>query len=72
MPENKQGILISKKLYERIKRFVELKQSKFKTVEKYVEFMLAEAMKEEEEAEYARSSMKEEKIKERLRELGYL
>ena len=64
-------IAISKELYERCKRLVE-EQGGFSSVEEFVEFVLSEVLSEE-GAEGARlSEEEEEKIKERLKALGYI
>ena len=70
MSEDKVAVHIPKDLYEEIKKRVDLSGGEFKNVEEYVEFVLREIVKEEEEEfEY---TPEEEKIKERLRGLGYL
>ncbi len=61
-------IKIPKKLYEKIKAEVE-KSSEFKSVEEFVRFVLESAV---EEGEEVYSPEEEEKVKERLRALGYL
>lgn len=71
LSKNKVAIYISKDLYDEIKRRVDQSSGEFKTVEEYVEFVLSEIVKEEEE-EFEYSPEEEEKIKERLRGLGYL
>jgi hypothetical protein len=70
MSEDKVPIYISKKLYNEIKKRVEESQDAFKSVEEYVEFVLNEVVKEEEELSY--SPEEEEEIKRRLKSLGYL
>ncbi|HID17139.1 TPA: CopG family transcriptional regulator [Candidatus Bathyarchaeota archaeon] len=72
MPEGKVSIEIPADLYEAVKRRVELSQGEFKSVEEYVEFVLREVVKEEEEPTQAYTPEEEEKVKERLRSLGYL
>lgn len=56
---------LTKKIEERIK------QTEFKSVEEYVTFVLEEVIKEEEPEEVF-SEEDEQKVKERLRALGYL
>jgi len=70
MSEDKVPIYISKKLYNEIKKRVEESQGAFKSVEEYIEFVLNEVVKEEEELSY--SPEEEEEIKRRLKSLGYL
>lgn len=70
MTENKVSILISKGLYEKVRKEVEQSQGEFRSVEDYVEFVLNELLKEEEESAY--TPEEEEEIKKRLRALGYL
>jgi hypothetical protein len=70
MGEDKVPIYISKKLYNEIKKRVEESQNAFKSVEEYIEFVLNEVVKEEEELSY--SPEEEEEIKRRLKSLGYL
>lgn len=71
MSEDKVPIYISKKLYNEIKKKVEESQDAFKNVEEFIEFVLNEVVKEEEE-EVSYSPEEEEEIKRRLRSLGYL
>lgn len=66
----KVSIEISRELYEKIKKFIE-EQGGFESVEEFVEFVLNEAVSEESE-EYVMSKEEEEKVKERLRSLGYI
>ncbi len=63
-------IAISKELYEKAKQFIE-EQGGFNTVEELVEFLLQEALGTEEETPEM-SKEDEEKVKERLRALGYI
>lgn len=51
-----------------------IKDTEFKSVEEYIIFVLEEVVKDEEEGqeEYAFSEEDEEKVKNRLRALGYL
>lgn len=64
------AVYISAELYEKAKKFVE-EQGGFSSVEELVEFVLNEVLSEEEGGE-ALSKEEEEKVKERLRALGYL
>ncbi len=64
------SITIPKELYERAKRYVEESGGSFGSVEELVEFVLREVLSEEEE--YTLTPEEEEKIKERLRSLGYI
>jgi hypothetical protein len=70
--EDKILIPIPRDLYDAIKRRVELSQGDFKSIEEYVEFVLREVVKEEEETKPVYSPEEEEEIKKRLRGLGYL
>ena len=63
------SVRISKELYEKAKKFIE-EQGGFKSVEELVEFLLREALETETETTLSRED--EEKVKERLRALGYL
>ncbi len=69
--EEKVAIEIPKKLYERVKKYVEESGGEFKSVEEYVAFVLEEVLGEEEE-EAVFTPEEEEEIKRRLRALGYL
>jgi len=70
MSEEKVAIYISKSLYEKAKKFIE-EQGGFSSVEELVEFVLNEVLSEEEKS-YTMSKEDEEKVKERLRALGYI
>ena len=63
---------IKDEIYEKIKE--RIKGIEFSSVEEYVNFVLEEVLKDEdkEEFEFELSEEDEEKIKERLRSLGYL
>ena len=63
------SIEISKELYEKAAKFVE-ENPDFDSVESLVEFVLNELLTEEEET--ALTPEEEEKVKERLKSLGYL
>jgi len=67
--EGKVCVSVSKELYERAKRFVE-EQGGFSSVEELVEFLLKEAIPLESSA--GLSKEEEERVKERLRALGYI
>ena len=66
----KVAVHISKNLYEKAKKFVE-EQGGFSSVEELVEFVLNEVLSEEAVGEVM-SKEDEEKVKERLRSLGYI
>jgi len=67
---DKVKIEISKEAYELLKKTVDESEGEFKSVEELLEFIIKEALGEEEEEAY--TPEEEEKIKERLRSLGYL
>jgi predicted Rossmann-fold nucleotide-binding protein len=68
----KVSIEIRRDLYERAKKFIE-EQGGFGSVEELVEFLLEEALAVEGEASSGGMSREdEEKVKERLRALGYI
>jgi Arc/MetJ-type ribon-helix-helix transcriptional regulator len=65
------AVKIPFELYKKIEERV--KVTEFESVEEYVTFVLEEVVKEEEGTqEYGLSEEDEEKVKERLRGLGYL
>lgn len=68
--KDKVVVHISKGLYEKVKRRVE-ESDEFKSVEEYVDFLLNEVVKEEEELKSS-TEKDEEKIKQRLKSLGYM
>lgn len=68
--EDKVTIHLSKELYERAEKFVK-ESGGFSNVDELVEFLLNEVLSEE-SAEYKLSKEEEEKVKERLRSLGYI
>jgi hypothetical protein len=73
MSKDKVAVNISKELYELVKLRVKESNGEFKDVEDYVEFVLREVVKDEEEdKEQKYSKEDEEKIKQRLKSLGYL
>ncbi|ALL02002.1 hypothetical protein Pyrde_1959 [Pyrodictium delaneyi] len=67
----KVSIQISRELYEKAKKFIE-EQGGFQSVEELVEFLLQEALLTEETGSAEMSREDEEKVKERLRALGYI
>jgi Arc/MetJ-type ribon-helix-helix transcriptional regulator len=72
MSKNKIAVNISKELYELVKQRVKESGGEFKDGEEYVEFVLREVVKDEEEEEQKYSKEDEEQIKQRLKSLGYL
>ncbi len=72
MSEDKVTIKISKEVYEKAKQYIE-KYGGFNSVDELVEFVLNETLSEEtSEAQKVYSKEEEEKVKERLRALGYI
>ncbi len=71
MSGDKVAIYIPRELYEKAKKFVE-EQGGFSSVEELVEFVLNEVLSSEESAGKGFSKEDEEKVKERLRALGYI
>ena len=71
MAGDRVSITISRELYEKAKRFIE-ENGGFNSVEELVEFLLQEALGGEEEQGQGMSKEDEEKVKERLRALGYI
>jgi len=69
MDKDKVQISISKELYDKALKFIK-EQGGFNSVEELVEFLLREVLTEEERVELSKED--EEKIKERLRALGYI
>jgi len=69
LPE-KISVKISKDLFDMIKKQVKMSGGAFISVEEYIEFILLEVIKEEKKVR-ALTPEEEEKIKERLRKLGY-
>jgi len=67
----KLNVKISKTLINKIQKQVEESQGEFKSVEDYIEFVLTELLKED-ELEQVYTPEEEEKLKERLRALGYI
>ena len=67
---DKVTIEISREVFEKLKKVVEESGGEFKSVNELAEFILREAVSEEEESVY--TPEEEEEIKRRLRSLGYL
>ena len=69
MSSEKVNISISKELYDKIQEYIK-KLGGFNSVEEFIEFVLKEVISEEATPMYSKEE--EEKIKERLRALGYI
>jgi len=69
MRGEKISIQISKNIYEKAKKFIE-DQGGFSNVEELIEFLLNEVLSEE-ELDKKLTMEEEEKVKKRLRSLGY-
>ncbi|WP_148679010.1 CopG family transcriptional regulator [Aeropyrum pernix] len=67
---DKVAIEISRELYEKARKFIE-ENGGFKDVSELVEFLLNEAISDESES-VGMTPEEEEKVKERLRSLGYI
>ncbi len=63
-------VRIPKEVYDRIKE--RIKETEFESVDEYVTFVLREVLASLEEEEQVFTEEEEEKVKERLRALGYL
>ena len=72
MSEKHVTVSISKKLYEEIGRRVKESRGEFRDVQEYIEFVLNELIKEDDETQSVYTPEEEEQIKKRLRKLGYL
>lgn len=70
MGEDKVSLEISRKVYEKAKKYIE-ENGGFKDVAELVEFLIEEALSEGEE-DIGLTPEEEEKVKERLRDLGYI
>ncbi|MEM2292171.1 MAG: CopG family transcriptional regulator [Nitrososphaerota archaeon] len=70
MVSDKITIQISKELYKEAEKFIS-DRGGFSSVEELVEFLLSEVLSDE-QAEYEMSKEEEEKVKRRLRSLGYI
>ncbi|MHA1409210.1 MAG: hypothetical protein ACTSQY_02615 [Candidatus Odinarchaeia archaeon] len=66
----KVNVKISKRLLDQIQAQVDQSRGEFNTPEEYIEFVLTEILKDEEEEKL--SPEEEEAIKNRLRALGYI
>ncbi len=69
MSEERVAVYISRSVYDAVRRMAE-ESGEFSNVDEFVEFVLREFLEGGEEAGY--TPEEEEKIKERLRSLGYL
>jgi Arc/MetJ-type ribon-helix-helix transcriptional regulator len=65
------NISISEELYEKCKRFIE-NQGGFNSVDEFIEFVLSAVLSEEGVEGVQLSRKEEEKVKERLKALGYI
>ena len=65
-------VKIPKRLYDTILKRVEESQGEFKDAQEYIEFVLNEIVKEEDETETPYTPEEEEMVKKRLKKLGYL
>ncbi len=68
-------VSISKELYEKIKRRMLSKDSKFSSIEEYIEYLLLYAIdniQKKQELVQKLTNEEEEEIKERLKRLGYI
>jgi hypothetical protein len=63
-------IVVSGKLFEKLKEKVSYSNGEFKTIREYVEFILEEVLDEDSFQVFDLED--EEKIKERLKKLGYI
>ena len=70
MGEEKQTLSISTPLYDKVKE--KIKDTDFTSISDYVEYVLSELMSEDDDGKEEFSKEDEEKIKGRLRSLGYL
>ena len=66
------AVKIPRTLYDTILKRVEESQGEFKDAQEYIEFVLNEIVKEEDETETPYTPEEEEMIKKRLKKLGYL
>lgn len=71
MSNDKVPIYISIELFKEIEDKIQSNQGEFQKVEEYVEFVLQEVLKDE-ESEQVYTPEEEEKIKKRLKSLGYM
>ncbi len=70
MTEDKVPVMIKREVYEKAKKFVE-ESGGFESVEEFIEYLIEEAIEIEESGE-ALSEEDQEKVSERLRDLGYI
>ncbi len=68
---NKVSVAISKGLYDKVLRKVNAYQDEFKSVEEYIEFVLMEVVKDEDQ-QSTFTNEEEEELKNRLKSLGYI
>ena len=68
--KERKAVLLSAELYDRIEERV--KTAGFSSVDEYVTFVLEEVLIDEGEEEAGFSKEEEEKVKKRLRALGYI
>ncbi|MDH5440621.1 MAG: CopG family transcriptional regulator [Candidatus Bathyarchaeota archaeon] len=66
------AVKIPRTLYDTILKRVEESQGEFKDAQEYIEFVLNEIVKEEDETETPYTPEEEEMVKKRLKKLGYL
>jgi len=71
MSEGHVTVNVSKDLYELVKCRVNESGGEFKSVDDYINFVLREVVKEEDENNEQKNSNDEEQIKKRLQNLGY-
>jgi len=69
--QKKPLLKLSKKLVEEIQKQVDESEGEFKHIEEYIEFVLTELLKDEED-EQIYTKKEEEEIYKRLRALGYI
>ena len=69
---NKISVKISQEIINKIKRKVYESQGQFRSIDEYIEFILIEILKEQNEIELQFTSEEEKIIKERLKKLGYI
>ena len=72
MGKDKVAVYIFKDLYSELERRVKTSEGKFKTVEDYANFSLRKILNQDENKEVVLKAEEKEKIKSRLKRLGYL
>jgi len=72
MSEEHVTVKIPRSLYDTILKRVGESQGEFKDAQEYIEFVLNEIVKEEDETETSYTPEEEEMVKKRLKKLGYL